>query len=373
MKIAIFNPYSILHAGGVLDVVEHQTRELKKRGHQVTIITPRPRLYSGDAPEGVVFVGVSTRVKAQSSSPDISTVVDAEDISGVFERNRFDVVHFHEPVVPFVGRQLIAACPYPTVATLHAALPETNIGKTLGAIKPYFRSVLQYVDVVTRVSPAAGGYLDDLLDDVDVLEVPNGVDLHDYSPSKNRKENTILFIGRLEKRKGPKYLIEAFILLLKIHPTTKLVIVGEGHDKEKLELMVKERGVADSVNFLGHVDSDKKLELLRSATFACYPSIYGESFGIVLLEALATGTPIVAGDNPGYCSVLKEKGLISLVNVKDTIEFERRLRLFIENPDLRVLLGKWGLKYVQRFDYAKVVDQYETVYKKAITQHKRAH
>lgn len=366
MKIAIFNPYDFTRPGGVQDIVTYQAEELTSRGHTVTVVTPRPRHYGAKAPAGTVFMGVSAKVRAQSSTPDISAVIDQDEIENFFSNNSFDVVHFHEPIVPFVGRQLISNCPYPVVATLHAALPDTGIGKRLGSVKPYFRSVLQHVDVLTRVSPAAGEYLEDLLDDEIIIDVPNGVSVSDFKPSKKRDPNTILYVGRLEKRKGPKYLINAFAELLKIHPDVRLKIVGDGHDREKLEELVRELQIEQSVEFLGFVSPEEKVALLRSATFACYPAIYGESFGIVLLEALATGTPLIAGDNPGYSSVLKGKGLLCLVDPTDTAEFSRRMRLYLEDKEIRDMLSEWGLQYVQQFDYPKIVDKYLDVYAKAI-------
>jgi phosphatidylinositol alpha-mannosyltransferase len=372
MKIAIFNPYSITRPGGVQDIVAYQAEELKKRGHEVTIVTPRPRDYKLDTPpENTVFIGVSARVKAQSSTPDISAAIDNDEVEEFYKNHSFDVFHFHEPVVPFVGRQLIAACPYPVVATLHAALPDTSIGKTLGSIKPYFRSVLQHVDVFTKPSGPAGEYLEELLEGEDIVYVPNGVSVSSFTPSKKRLPKTILYVNRLEKRKGATYLISAFAEVLAAHPDAKLIMVGDGHEREKLEEQVADLGIGNSVEFKGFVSPEEKIALLKAATLACYPSIYGEAFGIVLTEAMACGTPIIAGDNPGYAWVLRDKGLLSLVNPKETEEFARRIRLFLENKDIRDMMSTWGLEYVKQFDYSKVVDQYLDVYKTAIQKAKQ--
>jgi len=370
MKIAIFNPYNIFLPGGVQDHIRAQAEELRLRGHDVTIITPKPRKHSDIAPEGTIFMGMSARVRAQSSTVDISAATDQNEVDDFYKNHSFDVVHFHEPVVPFVGRQLIAGCPYPTVATLHAALPETGIGRTLGSIKPYFRSVLQHVDIFTRVSPAAGEYLDDLLDGVEIYDVPNGVNVSTFKPSKNRDDKTILFVGRLEKRKGPKYLIEAFAELKKNVPDARLLIVGDGPDRERLQEQIEQLAV-DDVEMLGYVSHEEKQLLLSKATIACFPAIYGESFGIVLLEAMATGTPIIAGDNPGYSSVMKDRGLLSLVDPKNLDEFARRLQLLITDKELRELMSSWGLEYVKQFDYKNIVDKYEEIYKYAIKKHRK--
>lgn len=370
MKIAIFNPYNIFLPGGVQDHIRAQAEELRLRGHEVTIITPKPRKHSDIAPEGTIFMGMSARVRAQSSTVDISAATDQNEVDDFYKNHSFDVVHFHEPVVPFVGRQLIAGCPYPTVATLHAALPETGIGRTLGSIKPYFRSVLQHVDIFTRVSPAAGEYLDDLLDGVEIYDVPNGVNVSTFKPSKNRDDKTILFVGRLEKRKGPKYLIEAFAELKKNVPDARLLIVGDGPEKVRLQELIEQLAVED-VEMLGYVSHEEKQLLLSKATIACFPAIYGESFGIVLLEAMATGTPIIAGDNPGYSSVMKDRGLLSLVDPKNIDEFTRRMQVLITDKELRELMSSWGLEYVKQFDYKNIVDKYEEIYKYAIKKHRK--
>jgi len=369
MNIAIFNPYNLLKPGGVQDHVRAQSEELMRRGHSVTIITPRPRKHHEKAPEGTIFMGVSARVRAQSSSVDISTAVDQDEVDTFFENNTFDVVHFHEPIVPFVGRQLIASCPYPTVATLHAALPETGIGRTLGSITPYFRSVLQHVDVLTRVSPAAGEYLSELLVDQEIFEVPNGVNLSQFKLSRKRDRATIVFIGRLEKRKGPKYLIKAVAEAKEYLPHIKLIIAGDGPDRKQLESLAEELELND-VEFLGYVSTEQKQSLLQRATLACYPAIYGESFGIVLLEAMATGAPIIAGNNPGYVSVLKERGQWGVIDPKNTDEFSRRIRLLLGDEELRTLMSTWGLEYVKQFDYSHIVTKYEEVYTYAIKKHR---
>jgi phosphatidylinositol alpha-mannosyltransferase len=368
MKIAIFNPYNFELPGGVSDHIYWQSLELRARGHEVTIITPRPRKYNGVAPEGVVFMGVSMRIKGPGTNPDISTTSDQEEIDKFYLKNKFDVVHFHEPVVPFIGRQLIASCPYPTVATLHAALPESSVGKTLGSIKPYFKSVLQHVDVLTRVSPAAGEYLEEMLTDKEVFDVPNGVHVASYTRSTKRDPVTIVFIGRLEKRKGAKYLIQAFAEVKTQMPEAKLIIAGDGPIREKLEFLTEQLELSD-VSFEGYVSEERKLELLQRATIASYPAIYGESFGIVLLEALATGTPLVAGNNPGYSSVLRERGRLCLVDPKNTYEFSSRLILLLQDPTLREMLSEWGIEYVKQFDYSKIVTKYEQVYAYAIKKH----
>jgi phosphatidylinositol alpha-mannosyltransferase len=150
-----------------------------------------------------------------------------------------------------------------------------------------------------------------------------------------------------------------------------LVIAGDGPDREKMEQMVEELELPN-VTFMGYVDDKTKLDLLASADLFCAPAIYGESFGIVLLEAMACGVVTVAGDNSGYSSVLKDTGAVSLVNPRHTVEFARRLQLLLEDEGIRKTWKKWAGSYVKQFSYSNIVDQYEDLYKVALTQHVEA-
>jgi phosphatidylinositol alpha-mannosyltransferase len=178
---------------------------------------------------------------------------------------------------------------------------------------------------------------------------------------------TIFYVGRLEKRKGLKYLILAFAQLVAEQPNVQLVIGGDGSDREELEAMVHDMEIPN-ITFLGYVDDTEKINLLQRADVFCAPAIYGESFGIVLLEAIACGIPIVAGDNPGYRYVLTDRGALGLVNPKDTADFARKLKLMLTDEELRKAWKSWAKQYVKQFDYEHIVSSYETVYQEAIAK-----
>jgi phosphatidylinositol alpha-mannosyltransferase len=220
--------------------------------------------------------------------------------------------------------------------------------------------------VLTAVSDPAAHWVSGLTEKPIVI-VPNGVDLKKFKPKTCPPNEfpTIFYVGRLEKRKGVKYLLLAFAKLREQLPEARLVLGGDGPDREKLEELIDEYDI-QNVTFLGFVTDEEKLHWLQCADLFCSPALYGESFGIVLLEALACGSPIVAGDNPGYASVLTERGLSSLVDPKDTAEFARRLELFLTDKEFAKLWKKWAKDYVKQFDYPKIVDSYETLYKRAL-------
>lgn len=364
MRIGIVCPYNIFKAGGVQQHVMHQTQILRARGHDVTIITPRPYRITETPPTGTVFLGASARVKSpQATSADVSVASDT-DVMDVLAKHKFDIIHIHEPLVPFLARQILQKATCPIVGTFHAALPGNALGKSLtGSYKAYARTVLPNINAITAVSPAAIGYIDEA-NSLPISYISNGVELKVYKHDKKiqRDQDTILFVGRLEKRKGAKYAIKAFELVKAQRPDAQLLIAGDGPLRRSLENYVNLRKIPD-VYFLGFVSDEEKKLLFQKATVYTSPALYGESFGIVLVEAMALGTPIVAHSSEGYSWVLKDTGRLSLVDVENIPDYARRLLLMMEDKALREVWQKWASSYVQQFSYDKVVDSYEEVYK----------
>ncbi len=373
MKIGLVSPYNIFKNGGVQECILATQAELQKRGHKAIIITPQPRGYDGPTPDNMIFLGGSADFKSPfATTVQVSATVNGERAEQVLAEEKFDLLHFHEPWIPIISRQLLTRSNTVNVATFHSKMPDTRVSKTLErVITPYTRSILKYIDVFTAVSEPATDYLRQL-SDVDITIIPNGIDLTKYSvnPRATLSNPTIFYIGRLEKRKGVKYLLRAFALVQEELPEAQLLIAGDGPDRKKLMEQVDELGL-HNVEFLGFIDDDEKIRLMQSADVVCSPAVYGESFGIVLLEAMACGRPVVAGANPGYTSVLQERGALGLVTPKDSVDFARRLVLFLTDKGMRDTWNEWSLEYVKQFDYPRIVDQYEKLYRKACKEHKK--
>lgn len=374
MKIGLICPYSIAKGGGVQEAVKEIQLELNKRGHEAIIITPQPKEPYTNRTHKVIFLGSGTDFKVPSTTTQLSASVMTDEIDAVLEYERFDVLHFHEPWMPVLSRQILSRSRSANVATFHAKLPETLASRAFAkVITPYTKPLLRHIDAFTAVSDAAAEYVRSLTD-AHIELVPNGINLlHFRKPAGVHRDPkqppTILFVGRLEKRKGVKYLLYAFQLVREHVPTAELLLVGDGVDREKLQEQVLEMGL-EGVKFLGYVDNAEKTRLMHTADVFCSPALYGESFGIVLLEAMASGIVTVAGDNPGYESVMTGLGQLSLVDPRDTREFAHRLELLLGDEGLRVLWRNWAKKYVKQFSYAKVVDHYEAVYEQAIAHAK---
>ena len=151
-----------------------------------------------------------------------------------------------------------------------------------------------------------------------------------------------------------------------------MVIAGDGPDRQKLENFVRDNAI-EHVEFLGYIKDELKMQYLRESDIFCSPALYGESFGIVLLEAMASGCVTVAGNNAGYEGVLRGRGQLSIVNPKDTIEFARRLALLGLDEGLRESWLEWADSEVQKYDYNRIIDQYMSLYQAAYSKKLTVH
>lgn len=370
MKIGLVCPYRINKHGGVQEVVLALKDGLVRQGHTVKIITPQPRGHVIKETPDVIFIGTSTDFRSPThTTVQVSSPGDVEKIDTILETEQFDILHFHEPWVPFLSRQILQRSKSINIATFHSNIPETLMARTVTkAVTPYLKSVLKDLHELTAVSRAGAEYAASLTDQP-ITIIPNGINVERYRTTKVDKGvggiRNILYIGRLEKRKGVKYLLQAYELLQQSNTNVELVIAGDGPERTRLELQAKQLKLRN-VSFLGYVTEETKLKLLADADLFCSPAVYGESFGIVLLEALASGTVCVAGNNAGYSDFMQGLGAISIVNPADGQEFARRLHLLLTNMPLRTLWQQWASEYVSQYDYSQVVRQYAAFYQDAI-------
>ncbi|HXY18311.1 MAG TPA: glycosyltransferase family 4 protein [Candidatus Nitrosopolaris sp.] len=385
MKIALVCPYNMLdRPGGVPQVVMHLHEGLKKKGHVVKVITQRPSSFEGQAPEDYILFGITRTFKISGfgTEGNWGMPADGEEIAKILEQEQFDVINFHEPWLPMLAWQMLKHSKAAHVGTFHANLVDTAAGKswTSSIFTPYGRPLLKKMHLFTATSPAASGMLISRANmksphEKSLIEnlkyIPCGVELSVYKPVKKRlplngpNTKTIVYVGRLEKRKGVDWLLPAFAELQKEMPNVHLIIAGSGIRANRLREYVNMENIKN-VAFPGYVTDEEKRRLLCNADLACFPSSYGEGFGIVLLEAMAVGTPLVAGSNLGYKNVMTGHGRIGLVDPEATADFANRLAVMLSDNDLRKLMVSWELADVKKYDYPKIVAQYEAAFKEAI-------
>jgi phosphatidylinositol alpha-mannosyltransferase len=362
------------YAGGVQEVVIHLAQGLRERGHEVRIITPRPNSNLAPHDDQMILLGQSRKMNTPfATMVDFGFEAEGKEIDAMLEREKFDLIHFHEPWVPFLSRQIINRSSAVHVATFHAKLPETITGKSImSVVSPYTKSFLKDLDALTAVSEAAAEYIRSITVD-NITIVPNGIDLTRYhniksiSPSTGTKMKTIAYVGRLESRKGIEWLIRAFGELQTRRRDVELVIAGKGVKLRSLQRLAESLKITN-ISFPGFIDDNAKIELISRADIFSSPALFGESFGIVLLEAMALGTPIVAGNNSGYASVLTGTGRLSLVDPRKTIEYTDRLDLLLDDERLRSAWQDWAATNIGQYAYPNIIDDYIPIYEAALTQ-----
>jgi len=372
-SIGIVCPYNIYRFGGVQEAVLAHAKHLRSRGHKVTIIAPAPKQINREPYEGVETIGKSIELRTPfKTTADFSYTANKKEIDALFKKHKYDLLHFHEPWVPHLSKQILTKAKkegIKTIATFHAKLPSGATAKTIKTImKPYAKPIVPKLDELVAVSEAASKTIKSYTKR-EVHIIPNAIEAEDYQPTNIEPHSltdvdvpTILYIGRLETRKGVEYLIKAVAAINeknKIKP--RLIIAGDGPLKEKLIELAYTLGIYD-VHFLGFVALKEKLQLLKGCDVFCSPALYGESFGIVLIEAMAMGAPVVAGNNSGYMGVLVGEGSQGLVDPKNTKDFSKLLINFLEDTKLRTKLSDWGLKETEKYHYDVVVDEYEKLY-----------
>ena len=357
MRVALVSPYSWSHPGGVNNHLEGLGTELLGHGHEVTIIAPG----SGTVPAGIEFVsaGMPVPVRANGSvarlalSPTVYHRVRRALSSG------FDIVHVHEPLVPMVSLSAVASARCAVVGTFHAAADSSAIYSLAKFALPRAHS---RIDARIAVSEPARELASKYFPG-DYEVIPNGVDLSRFSPGAERPERLdgpgpfVLFVGRGERRKGLDVLMRAFGDVKARVPGCRLIVIGEGH----------ERKGGESVIYLGYVKNEELPGYYASADVFCAPALGGESFGIVLAESMASGTPVVASGIPGYRAVLQQAGGGLLFEPGDSEALAGRLLELLSDRPLREKLSRRGLDGVKAFSWESVAGRVEEIYRAAIT------
>lgn len=384
MKIALVCPYNMFErTGGVQQLVTHLHNGLVKKGHTVKVITQKPASFKGLVPEDYILFGVTRNFDGGLGvSGNWGLPADGNEIAQILKRENFDVINFHEPWIPLLAWQMLKRSKAAHVGTFHANLLDNTAGKSwVNVLTPFGRGIGQKMHILTAVSPAPAAVLHNKVNHRSSAEkrlienikyIPNGIDLRIFKPLKKRQplngagSQTILYVGRLDRRKGIEWLLRAFAQLEAKMPSVHLIIAGEGPRRDKLEQLADSLKIK-KVHFTGYVDETEKRRLMGNADVFCSPAMFGESFGIVLLEAMAMGSPVIAGRNSGYVNVLTGDGRLGLVDAKAIGEFAGRLELVLSSDKIAQLLRSWGLSEVKKYDYAKIIDQYEAAYKEALS------
>ena len=372
MKIGLVSPYVYPLPGGVTAHVRYLYENLRKRGHDVRIITSSHGLQRSSAGD-VIRIGKGFSVPTNGSVGTLTVSPRfVSQVGDVLEREQFDLLHFHEPFVPFLSLVVLRQSTSVNVATFHAYggfSPAYELGSRL--LRPYGRRLHGRI----AVSAAARHFIDRYFPG-DYKVIPNGVDIDRYRravPIARWQDGTqnILFVGRHEPRKGLVELLKAFRILRKTGCQCRLLVVGSGPQEREARRYVATRRL-QGVEFLGRVSDDEKAQLFKTADVYASPATGGESFGIVLLEAMAAGTPIVCSDIHGYKGVVRRGREGLLVPPRKPKALAAALGQLLADDELRAEMGRNGEERAGDFSWervtAKVDDYYGFVIRRLAAQ-----
>lgn len=372
MKIAVVCPYNLSSFGGVQRHIIDSSRQLAKLGHDVTIISPPSRNNHLLQINNVCF-GSSKVITFNKTDFDISLAYGAEykKLKQFIRENNFEIIHFHTIWTPILPVQILCLSNSKNIATFHDTPPD-NFSGMLTRI--FFRLaglfLFRYIDSIIAVSEAPAEHLPEF-PDKKIHIIPPCIDLsrfYNNTPpliKKHENETVILFLGRLDQRKGIFVLLEAFMKLNDDGLRVKLLIAGSGHDQNKVTECIKNRKL-NNVVYLGDVDESDKPGLYASCDIFCSPALFGESFGIVLVEAMASSKPVVAAANKGYRQLLKAKHEYCLSAPDDADDLYRHLRKLVLDKGLREELGLWGLHQSRMYDSGIITPKLVSLYQETL-------
>jgi phosphatidylinositol alpha-mannosyltransferase len=366
VKIALVSPYDIAQPGGVSDHITHLRSEFTHLGYETVVLAPRARKGGLEVGEGFYGVGRPIAIPSNGSTARLTFDVTLyAAVKALMRRERFDVVHVHEPLVPVLPYMVLLNSGATNIATFHA-FRQSSAWYT--ALKPYMNLLLSRLDARIAVSGPALEFVSQYFEGAYEV-IPNGIDVARFldpepMPWAADGRPRILFVGRFsEPRKGFKYLLRAMPLVHQQFPEARLVVVGTGRP-EKYAGLMERYGIAN-VDFVGHVPFAELPRYYASCDVFCAPSVARESFGIVLLEAMAAGKPVVAGDNPGYASVLTHGREGLLARPKDEQALALALVRLLADAGLRRQFGAWGRASAGRYDWPLVARRVLDLYDRA--------
>jgi phosphatidylinositol alpha-mannosyltransferase len=381
MHIGFISPYDWSYPGGVRNHILHLAAELQHLGHTTHILTaatgPQGRLVE----PGITKLGWALPLPWNGSLARIAlSPLLVRQTRTVLEREQFDVVHLHEPLapaLPLATLHLLKGGPTVSVGTFHASapkmlsMPRVAYASAQGLLRPSFNQLTGRI----AVSPAAERFISHAFPGEYQL-IPNGVDLHRFSklaeplPHLLDGKLNLLYLGRIEPRKGLKYLLQALPAIRARFPHTRLIIVGDGPQRRHYERLVQRHGWADVV-FIGFASAEDVPRYYASCDLFCAPSTGSESQGVVLLEAMASGKAVIASNIDGYRDVLQDGVEGRLVPPRESSALAETICQVLADSALRGAMGVRGRERVAAFAWPQIARPILNYYQSLLECHRQ--
>lgn len=363
LRIGIVCPYSWDVPGGVQNHIRDLAEFLINNGHYVEVLAPATE--SEDLPEYVVSAGRAVSIPYNGAVARVLFGVVANSrVRTWINDGNFDLLHLHEPAIPSLSLLACWAAEGAMVGTFHAA---AKYQKAIVAIGPILEPVIEKLSARIAVSESARLTLTAHLE-TDAIVIPNGIYADNYRDGSPRSEwqgNTVGFLGRFEEdRKGLPVLLDALPIISRFIPDIRVLIAGPGDSEEVLEKVNPQ--LRNRVEFLGKISEEDKADFLASVSLYIAPNTGGESFGIILAEAMAGGAAVVASDIPAFVDVLGNGEFGALFESENSESLAKVVIDLLRDKNKREELAKSGAVHAQRFDWSQVGEQIFEVYELAM-------
>jgi phosphatidylinositol alpha-mannosyltransferase len=372
VRIALVSPYDYPYPGGVTNHVLHLYREFTALGHDVRIMAPSSNRNLEREEADVYRIGNVRRVPANGSIARITLSFRlARRVREVLSTEQFDVIHAHEPLMPSLPPTVLRYSDALNIGTFHA-YRGSYYGYFYG--RPVLRRVFSNLDGRIAVSRAAKRFVRQYFM-APYKVIPNGVQIERFDPARVEPlpelqdgRPNILFVGRPEKRKGVGFLLRAYPRIKNAFPDARFIIVGAGDwDTSPYRVYIERQGMRD-IEIIGRVSDEMLPRYHRSADVFCSPAVQGESFGIVLLEAMAAGLPVVASDLEGYSQVLTDDREGYLVPPRNAEALADAVCAILQDPELALRMSMAGRETAALYSWVRVADQILDFYIKTGTR-----
>jgi len=371
MKIALVSPYDFSFPSGVGRHITNLEKHFSRMGHEVKIIAPASKPVS-EYGNRFIRIGKPVPIPASGSIMRISISLHlAPTIKEVLGREKFDLIHLHEPFMPMLCSAILRFSNTVNIGTFHAAQgrPGYNWGRPISSWMLEYRR--RHLHGHIAVSVPAMRYAQSFVP-AEYEIIPNGVDTHFFHPDVKPLEQysdgklNIVFLSRLEFRKGANYLLKAFLEIKRQMPNTRLLICGSGTRLRKRYEKWVARNKLEDVIFTGMVPEQDIPRYYRTADIFCLPATGQESFGLILIEAMATGRPIVATNIPGYASVVThgEEGL--LVPPRTVKPLADALLTLLNDKHRREQMGQKAIITARKYEWEGIAKRVMDYYMKTI-------
>lgn len=370
MKVAMVSPYDFAWPGGVNAHVSQLSGELRRRGHDVTVIAPQTTAVDQERCGGrgeFIPMGRSVPLSAGGSTARVTLSWWLwRRVRLLMAREKFDLVHVHEPLAPILPLMVLQHSKAVNVGTFHAFSDQQRLYRwSRFALRGWHSRLHGRI----AVSEAARTFVAPHFPQRSYRVIPNGIDYQRFAdaeplPALRDGRKNVLFVGRKDERKGLRYLLEAFASLRDRRDDVRLVVVGPGQPdrvcKDWIDA-IKARG-GDAVKMAGAVSNEELPRYYASADVFCSPATGGESFGIVLLEAMAAGAPVVASDIDGYRDVLAHERDGLLAPPRNPSAIADAISRVIDNPNLGRDLSESGRRVAEQYRWQRVASEVEDYY-----------